>query len=304
MSLIRKHTTEAMVAANRANSLKATGPVTDPGKMKVRLNALKHGMRSGRLVDGILIVNGDDERKLGYLRTKLADSFRPGTSYEELLLDEMAQNRWRKGRATRAETAVLNAQRLAFELEYGRKLAGEGRSTAGTGQASVAAALGLAALPDSSAKFNLILQCLRAARGAVEREGFGEEGRKRLEAVYGPDPGLAGAVLLTKYHERENEGAAGQAEPAAEDAGARQAFLEMLEAEIACFERLLELEQETGDAWAQARWESQDLPSDSDTRRITRYEAFLDHQFDRLVKQFRDARNDRGSIEDVRGSRG
>jgi len=293
MSLIRKHTTEAMVAANRANSLKSTGPVTDPGKMKVRLNALKHGISSARLIGWAVTLRGEEDRDLKTVRAKLALSFRPGSSYEDFLVDEMAENRWRRKRAARAETAVLNAQRLAFELEYGRKLAGEGRSTAGTGQASVAVARGLAALPDSSAKFNLILQCLRAAKGAVEREGFGEEGRKRLEAVYGPDPGLAGAVLLTKYHEQENAVATGQAEPAAEDAGAGQAFREMLEAEIACFERLLELEQETGDELAQARWQSQNLPSDSDTRRITRYEASLDQQFDRLVKQLKDAQRDR-----------
>jgi len=38
MSLIRKQTTEAMLAANRVNTLRFTGPVPDVGKMNVRLN--------------------------------------------------------------------------------------------------------------------------------------------------------------------------------------------------------------------------------------------------------------------------
>ena len=48
MSLIRKQTTEVMVAANRANTLRSTGPVTDVGNMNVRLSALKHGIIADR----------------------------------------------------------------------------------------------------------------------------------------------------------------------------------------------------------------------------------------------------------------
>jgi hypothetical protein len=44
MGLIHKNTTNAMAAANRANALKSTGPVTDEGKLNVRMNALKHGV--------------------------------------------------------------------------------------------------------------------------------------------------------------------------------------------------------------------------------------------------------------------
>ena len=37
---------EAMLAANRANALKSTGPRTDDGKSQSRLNGFKHGQRS------------------------------------------------------------------------------------------------------------------------------------------------------------------------------------------------------------------------------------------------------------------
>ncbi len=46
MSLIERRSTEAAVAASRANSLKSAGPTTASGKLRSRTNALAHGMRA------------------------------------------------------------------------------------------------------------------------------------------------------------------------------------------------------------------------------------------------------------------
>ena len=144
-------------------------------------------------------------------------------------------------------------------------------------------------MPDSSAKFNLILQCLRAAQEAVAQEGFGEEGLRRLETVYGQDPGLAGAILLANYRQRQ-EAAAGRVQDAAPDASSRQSFLDALAAEIACFGRLQELHETTAVSLAAASAGARNALSNADAQRFTRYEAFLDRQFDRLVKQFNEWR--------------
>lgn len=42
---------EKQVAANRRNSAKSTGPKTDEGKTRARVNALKHGLTSGAEID-------------------------------------------------------------------------------------------------------------------------------------------------------------------------------------------------------------------------------------------------------------
>lgn len=278
-----------MVEANRANSLKCTGPVTDVGKVNARLNAVKHGITS--LFGGLALPQlGEFRQDLNDLREQLQTCFNPKDYFEMLLLRQMAENRWRRRRVVRAESGLLAAQRLQFEFEYGQKLAGEGRSPDATGEARLTAASGLVALPDSPAKFNLILQCLRAAQEAVRREGFGDEGLRRFEAVYGPDPGLAGAILLANYRQFREAGQEA-VEDASPDTSSRQVFLDMLAAEIACFEKLLEL-HETGTVdVAQAQAEGQNALSESDTRRFTRYEAFLDRQFERLVKQFNEWRS-------------
>lgn len=46
VALVRKGTSAATLLANRANSLKSTGPTTDLGKAMVRANAGKHWGRS------------------------------------------------------------------------------------------------------------------------------------------------------------------------------------------------------------------------------------------------------------------
>ena len=93
--LIRKRTTPAMVEANRANSLKCTGPVTDVGKMNARLNAVKHGIRS--LAGGLALPQlGEYSGDLDEIRKDLRTCFHPHDRFELLLLNEMVENRWRR----------------------------------------------------------------------------------------------------------------------------------------------------------------------------------------------------------------
>ena len=65
VGLIRRPPTEAMVQANRANSLKSTGPLTDVGKMKASLNAVKHGITS--LASGLALRQLGEEPKENYI---------------------------------------------------------------------------------------------------------------------------------------------------------------------------------------------------------------------------------------------
>jgi hypothetical protein len=46
MGLVDRNVTQAMTAANRANALKSTGPITDHDKLRARFNSIKHGLRA------------------------------------------------------------------------------------------------------------------------------------------------------------------------------------------------------------------------------------------------------------------
>ena len=90
MSLRKSPTrTPALLAANRANARKSTGPRTARGKSFVRLNALRHGRRSRPL--GRILSRGGDlgvNRKLyEWLADAVRKISRPRTpSYEANLL--------------------------------------------------------------------------------------------------------------------------------------------------------------------------------------------------------------------------
>jgi len=59
MSLRKSPTrTPALLAANRANSRKSTGPRTERGKARAALNPLKHGRRAVALQETLPRVGG------------------------------------------------------------------------------------------------------------------------------------------------------------------------------------------------------------------------------------------------------
>jgi hypothetical protein len=287
MSLIKKPTTEMMQVANRANSLKSTGPVTEAGKMNVRTNGLRHGMRAKGL-RYVFETLGENRHGWFDLRIQFFQLLKPRNVVEYQLTEQIVENRWRRLRVRQSEDGMLAARRLQFERDYARKLADEGRSPESVGQAAKAQNEGLVALEDSGSKFAFILQCLRAVRQAVEKEGFGEQGWKRLEAVYGPNPGLAGAALLANYRECQKAASEPEASrPAGEDRNnQKQTFLTRLDADISCFEQLHELHQVSSDRLAEAQVDALSVLPRQELGRILEYETFLDRQFERLLKQY------------------
>jgi hypothetical protein len=94
--------TESQVNANRRNAQSSTGPRTPEGKSISSGNATKHGLSAAFRV----LPNEDqqafDESVAGFQR-----DFQPTNSYEQFLVEEMAQARWRVARIRRFETAVI-----------------------------------------------------------------------------------------------------------------------------------------------------------------------------------------------------
>jgi hypothetical protein len=297
MSLIHRQTSEAMAAASRANSQKSTGPATAAGKLQVRMNALKHGVcaNPSRAITEL----GENDEELLKLRTQLSSQFAPRDPTEHGLINLMVENRWRRQRVRRTETGLLIARQLEFDLEQCRQATSEERSSFSAEEARLAKERGLASLPDSSHKFQLILQYLDAARRRAESEGFGESVLSRLEAVYGPGAGLAGAVSVASYNERQ-KGSPDSSTPlpqrAEEGRPSLASFLGVLDSEISAFEMLQEIHRASRTQLAAARRETlATLPSE-DLSRILRYEGFLDRQYERLAKQFQEHRRHRAAL--------
>jgi hypothetical protein len=90
--------TEKQIEANRLNAQKSTGPRTDAGKRKSRLNAVKHGLT------GHLHVMTDDERQAhDTFIAGIVDSLKPADAVEHQLAHSVADGYWRINRVSAIE---------------------------------------------------------------------------------------------------------------------------------------------------------------------------------------------------------
>jgi hypothetical protein len=96
---------DARIEANRRNALKSTGPKTERGKERSRLNALRHGMTAKQLVVSLEDF-GDFARFSAELRAALA----PGDALEEQLVESIVMTTWRLRRAWRTEAATIQLE--------------------------------------------------------------------------------------------------------------------------------------------------------------------------------------------------
>src|SRR3954454_19007912 len=95
--------TAKQIEANRRNSQKSTGPKTDEGKLKSRVNSLKHGL-------GAIHVPLPHENPIEYhdIRNGLMDTWQPANAQEQMLVDNIASSFLRIQRASRFEAALMN----------------------------------------------------------------------------------------------------------------------------------------------------------------------------------------------------
>jgi hypothetical protein len=95
-------TSQAKIEANRRNSLKSTGPRTERGKERAKLNALRHGMRAKQLV-----ARGEDFGDFGRFSGELRAALAPGDALEEQLVESIVAATWRLRRVWRTEAALI-----------------------------------------------------------------------------------------------------------------------------------------------------------------------------------------------------
>ena len=101
-------TTEAQRAAARANGAKSNGPVTDEGKAKAAMNALRHGLSAVSTV----VLNNEDREKFAALLDSYIDEYQPATQTERDLVQYMTASKWLLERCWTLEAATLD-----FSLE-------------------------------------------------------------------------------------------------------------------------------------------------------------------------------------------
>lgn len=88
---IQRTSSDAVMAANRENSQKSTGPKTESGKQNVRHNALKHGLLAKRLK----FKDAEEQAEFHKLVQELDAEIRPLGVVHKLLVEEVAICCWK-----------------------------------------------------------------------------------------------------------------------------------------------------------------------------------------------------------------
>lgn len=181
--------TELQKRANRANSLKSTGPQTDAGKAVVRLNAVRHG-----LLSSAPIMAGEDEGEYNELGAQLQSELKPVGLLETQIVSRMAGFLWRLRRAQHIEAGLLTASAAEVFAE-----AAQARAKSYTRNEG-----GLEALIESMDESRVIIEDEAAHADAMDAAQNARDvsfsAPVLLGAAFGRDAGGADALgKLTRY---------------------------------------------------------------------------------------------------------
>lgn len=290
MGLIQKQVSSALVAANQANSGESTGPQTELGKRHSSQNAGKH-LVYARVSSASMKELGENPADFDELRNSLRRAFAPRDEFEQMLVEDMAELRWRRWRLLRAEAGIVASQKRMFELDHEWGLASRGKGNMASVEWALAKPGGLAGLGDSPEKYSLILKALKGVRYLVQTEGFVASGLRYLNSVYGKLASLDGSLLRADFERFQKEQEAGGGAHQESNQGS---FVKDLDREIESFERLGRLYQERVERLTEPMKEAQLLPRQQDLEKIVRYEAALERQFERKLQQLVAWRREKG----------
>jgi len=115
--------TDAQLAANRANAQLSTGPTSEAGLAAIAHNNFRHGLTST-----FVVLPSEDGAAYDDLVLNLNLEFSPSTETEEILVTGMAQHHWQSQRAMRLQQPLLapaletgvaaDAKQLGLYLRY------------------------------------------------------------------------------------------------------------------------------------------------------------------------------------------
>ena len=106
----------AKVAANQANSLQSSGPVTPDGLDRVRLGKLRHGLCASDPRE-VLAFLGEDPDEFDRYEQALFQKWQPSDAFEEALVRRIARNSWRVDRAARIQENTMAHEVVTLERD-------------------------------------------------------------------------------------------------------------------------------------------------------------------------------------------
>jgi len=168
-------------AGQFALSPKAGGPRTIEGKKRSRRNSTKHGIFSD-----IALLDGESSAKYNSLWNGLREAFQPIGKLEEILVEDLAINRWKRRRLIQAERAEI---RKATEFLQWQQQTREREEVDRIDKVDLFTRLegqdGLFSRTDNLLVVKRCLDLLAELREQFARNGFNENDTAILAKIYG-----------------------------------------------------------------------------------------------------------------------
>jgi len=227
---------------------------------------------------------GEDPAVFEQLSESLRQAFCPQDGFEQMLVEDMAEIRWRRQRLMRAEAGILASKKREFSIQRKWKEASYGKISNGEAKDISSPNMGIVSLGPSAENIDKIINLLEDVKHSVDTEGFEEGNSLRLKAVYGDEPRYRGKYLMELFDKAPRWVKEDSVRCPEEVNVARHHIVETLTREITCFRRLAEL-YHADVKLTEALVDSQLIPSPEDLRKIMDYEVALERQFERKLQQ-------------------
>ena len=266
-----------MLASNRRNARRSTGPKTLTGKLASRMNAVRHGILSEEVVvRGLRIQEHPDEFKV--LRERCWESLAPVGPVEEMLVDKIVTAQWRLRRALTAETGEI-----VLSVDGGRRRRAN-RDPLPLGIFCNPLQDGATQLETSSQGLDYLKAVLRLVRVDVEREGELTQATCDQVLVRFMDKPNSLTRELLGYRERMTANA-GKLSPEELKENYQRAVLRFIEGRLAWYEGLSRQCEEREDKAETAQQAANILPEAEVLEKILRYEGELNRELYRAMNQ-------------------
>ncbi len=297
---LRKSTclTPQQLDANRSNSQRSTGPRSQAGKERMKMNALKHGCDAAPENEAaVMRALGEDPERYAALKRDLATAYGPGDPLWEQQIEDLAKRYWRRDRIERMQTGLM---RRALEALEERRRERRREIAAATFDPSHTAAMDidLGEPTDSCVRLRLLLSLLGVLRAQVRQRVFKLRQQHQIASYYQGEIGWRPARLrhlLGLFIERAQ--AEQQGEPSlhgfvsehfeggeAAVEACYQELLTLLDEEIADLEEEFKHEGEAQEERDAADRDACLAPEGRTREMLVRQEMALDRSIDRKVK--------------------
>jgi len=281
MSLVRRKMTPKLLAANRANALKSTGPRTEEGITNASQNIMKPLPFPSTIMANMREL-GENPAEYEALCQALYRTLNPQDEFEQMLVEDMAQARWRRQRLIRAESGLAASQRRKLEIDRELKRHARGWCWERIVKLRDVAEFGYAGMEDSVEKCEHMLDILGLILEGVRTGPLSDGDMVLFRAGYGGESGEVGGVnLKARYEDFAKAAKSGDPEMAEE---LRKAFVADVEKEIAAYRKLKELLMARDFETTPAMKDAQLLPEADQLEAIGRYDAGLERQLENKVK--------------------